>query len=185
MFYGSYEVTKLQVCCEILALLYLLANKNQDKVRVILLLNNRRIEFQSQRGKQGLISFIAGLEREGIIKKDGKINRDKQFEIQENSEKLILKELKNFVARRKETLLLSDFMWLQDSRDLDKLLGNSRLHSMAIYSPLDLKPLEFSFVQGSRFGVGTSFNHNNYRNKKIPHVLTNEKYLEFFIRRLN
>jgi uncharacterized protein (DUF58 family) len=63
MFYGSNKTTKLQASLEICALLYLLTQKTNDQLTLILLINNQSFTLPPLKGKMGIVSLVKQLEK--------------------------------------------------------------------------------------------------------------------------
>lgn len=180
MYYGSNKKTKLQVCLEITALLYLLAQKNNDQVKVLLIMNDQVTLLPSQKGKMGIIIFIKQLERLGIYDSHGQFNLRQQEKIKSNDTGILKTELNKLIHKKKEVIVLSDMNF---SEELKALIVKTRnCHPIKVLSPIDNTPLRFSINSGKWKGTGINFKKNE--SIKIPTIRTDEKYLELFIRRL-
>jgi hypothetical protein len=184
MFYGSNDVSKVQVSFELVALLFLIAQKTQDKIRVNILLNNESFEMAPMRGKQGLIAFVKLLEKHEVLHQTGKIDLTKQFKLKDNSEDLILKVIKGQISQRKEVLLLSDFNNIYDFYKIKKIMNSVHFHPFKVVSPIDLMSLKFSVPSRHVRSFGTTkATEMSDVEAAIPTINTSERYLEAFMRR--
>ena len=184
-FYGSNNVTKLQMALEICALLYLLAQETHDQVRVVILYDGQKVELPAKKGREGLILFVSWLEKLKFLDSDGKVNLARQYKLQENSPQLVVDEVKKQLARKKEIVYLGDMGNIPESSDFIRVAQDVRFHGIRLLSPLDLKPLSYSFASSRTKLAGlakpreiaTLF-------KRFPVITSEERYLELFLRRI-
>lgn len=180
LFYGSNNTTKLQVALEICALLYLLTEKTNDQLVLMLFLNNQLTRLPPQKGKLGIVALIKELEKLNIYDEKGRVNILKQRKIKPNLESVVHSEVKKIVNKRKDIIFLSDF------NSHEKIINDAGktkyFHPLRLVSPIDLAPLKFSVFTGRRIGTGLSFSPSS--SKVLPTLNTSEKYLELFLRRL-
>lgn len=189
MFMGHKGVSKFQAALELVSLLYLLAEKSKDSVRVILLSKNIKM-LPPLSGHKGISLLISELEKVGLLTEKGKVILD-QKESQKYDVEKCLKYLKSYIARGKEVVLFSDFYSLMDEDDFKKLLYRRNFHCFRVLSPVDInKTLPFSlystFEMGGR-GQVTSINKT--KKKKLEHgrwkdLLVSDRYLEKFVRNM-
>ena len=180
MFYGSSNTTKLQASLEICALLYLLTQKTNDQLTLVLLVNNQSITLPPTKGKTGIVSLVKQLEKLGLYNERGDVNLLIQRKLKINSAELLDMEIKRIVSKRRDLIFISDFN-LQDSAP-NQSFKNRYFHPLRIVSPLDLAPLRFSVFTGTIKGTGLSFDQGSI--VTVPTLTTSEKYLELFLRRL-
>lgn len=180
---GYKGVSKLQAALEITCLLYLLADKTKDQVKAVLL-GEESVVLPLASGQKGIALLISVLEKMGALDSEGKV--DLSFRVErplEEAKKMAL--LKSFVARNKETVLLSDFADLEDSETLNKLVYRRNMHCFQITSPVDEE-------KASRFAIFTELNGRGTlaRAKKkaeqklqgrFRKISVRERYLESFI----
>ncbi len=180
LFYGSNEVTKLQVGLEICALLYLLTQKTNDQLLTSFLINETVVSLPPLKGKLGIISLIKNLEKLNIYTEEGRVNLLLQRKLIANQKTLISHEVKKIISKRKDVIFLSDFNY--DQEFINDLMKGKFFHPIRLQSPLDQQPLRYSINSGEIKSAGLGFESNLVT--KIPTLGTNEKYLELFLRRL-
>jgi len=183
-FYGSRNITKLQMALELTALLYLLAQETHDQIRVVVLYDEQRTELPPKKGREGLILFVAHLEKLGILA-NGKVNLHKQFGLKANASRFVSNEIKRQLAKKKEVIYLGDMSNLSASEESMRMLVDSRFHGIRLLSPLDEKPLPFSFSTsfGKLSGLGRPRQQAGFFSR-FPSLTTSERYLELFLRRI-
>jgi uncharacterized protein (DUF58 family) len=180
MYYGSNKTTKLQASLEICALLYLLTQKTNDQLTLILLINNQSFTLPPLKGKMGIVSLVKQLEKLEVYDQDGGVNLSIQRVLKNNSAELLETEIKKIISKRRDVILLSDFN-MQESF-INNASKSRYFHPLRIVSPIDLAPLRFSIFSGKIKGTGLSLNQGNL--VSLPTLATSEKYLELFLRRL-
>lgn len=180
MFYGSNKTTKLQASLEICALLYLLTQKTNDQLTLVLMVNNQSFTLPPTKGKMGIVSLVKQLEKLKLYNESGDANLLIQRKLKINSAQLLEAEIKRIVSKRRDLILISDFNFQEST--LGQTFKSRYFHPLRIVSPLDLAPLRFSIFTGKIKGTGLSFNQDSMRT--VPTLATSEKYLELFLRRL-
>ncbi|MBY0516203.1 MAG: DUF58 domain-containing protein [Bacteriovoracaceae bacterium] len=184
-FYGSNGISKIQMMFETCALLYLLAQKTQDQIKVVILCNGEAVHLPPKKGREGLILFVSWLERMSLVLESGKVNLSQQFKFRENKDEFVVGEIKRQLSKRKEIVYLGDFSNISETSDFFKITQVRHFHAVRMISPIDIKPLSFNFATGRAKSAGlaspTKFSEAI---SKIPYVMTSEKYLEIFLRRL-
>lgn len=184
-FYGSRGVTKLQMALEITGLLFLLAGQTQDIVRVVCFLDGRKEDLPPKRGKEGLVQFIAFMERKGLMDGSGRVVLRRQFGLKPNPDNAILALAREQLSRRKEVVYLGDMLDFGHSREAEKIFSDPRMHAVRLLSPLDLKPLRYTFaVKAGRFAGGGKPAPDTELVSRFPIVTSEERYLEQFLRRI-
>lgn len=188
MFYGSMNTPKLQMAFELTALLYLISKQTGDKVRVILMSENK-IELPPKSGEEGLIQFISVLEDLELLLPDGKVNVAKWKSKSSLSLKDKLKILKGQLAKRKEVVYLSDFYDYRNVEEFRRLRMDKRFHGIKLISPLDEEKLKFSFPipmgWGGRFsGLQSPPKETDEKKGHWLKLSTSERYLEKFVREM-
>ena len=135
MMIGYNKVSKLQSAIEIACLLYLLADKSKDKVKILIVTDKVTI-LPSSSGHKGIVLLISYLEKINVLNAEGKVNLDyrNKNKIDDNKRMGLLK---SFVARGKEVVLLSDFSEVEDLNTLNKLIYRRNMHCFKITSPVD------------------------------------------------
>lgn len=181
---GANNVSKLQAIIELTCLLYLLAEKSKDRVRVILSSEDFKI-LPPVSGNEGLSLFISTLEKLDIIDKEGRVNlfRRRKNQITEIKKYALLK---SYIARNKEVVLLSDFSELNNYQELNKLTYKRNVHTFQVLSPLDIEGRkEFSVhafknnkVMSAAAKVGKL--EDNLKGK-LKQLDVSKRYLEEFI----
>jgi uncharacterized protein (DUF58 family) len=183
-FYGSNGVTKLQMALEITALLFLLAGENHDQVRIILFLDGERTELPAASGREGLVQFIATLEKLGLAGK-GKVSLRRQWRLRETPAAKLLTVVKHQLARRKEVLYLGDMLSFPTAGDIRKVLADPRFHGVRLLSPIDEGRLDFPVPVGGGRQAGLAAPPSEETHyKRFPVVKSDERYLEAFLRRM-
>jgi len=184
MFIGYKNVSKLQAAIEIACLLYLLAEKTKDQVKTVIMLDKATI-LPSTSGQKGIVLIISVLERMGVLDEHGKVNVNFQFDqLVEEKKKLGL--IKSFVARRKETVYLSDFSHITDFETLNKLIYRRNMHCFKVSSPVD-DAMNRPFSIFARFDKKSSMLKGNTKKResllkgKWKEISLKERYLELFV----
>jgi uncharacterized protein (DUF58 family) len=184
-FYGSNGVSKIQMMFETCALLYLLAQKTQDQIKVVILSNGEAVHLPPKKGREGLILFVSWLEKMNLVLQNGKVNLSAQFKINENKDEFVIGEIKRQLSKRKEIVYLGDFSNIGEASDFFKITQVKHFHAVRMISPIDVKPLKFNFSTARARSAGlASPERFSDAITKIPFVMTNEKYLEVFLRRI-
>lgn len=184
MLIGYKGVSKMQAALEITCLLYLLAEKTKDQVRVVIS-GEEIVTLPAISGQKGIVLLVSILSSMGALNEDGQV--DIGFRLKASTpeaKKLAL--LKSFIVRNKEVVLLSDFSQMEDRDTLAKLLYRRNMHCFQLTSPVDEEHLSpFSIwtdLRGRsslvRSGKVKKTEELKGRHKKIS---VKERYLEKFI----
>lgn len=184
-FYGSRGVSKLQMALEICGLLFILAGKTQDNVRIIFFWDGKKIELLPKRGREGLTQFITVLEREKILEPGGKVNISKHAKLQETSANLLISSLRQQLSRRKEVVYLGDMLSFPQTDEARKLTTDSHFHAVRLLSPIDQESLRFSVTRGigKAAGLGRPKDQMGFLSR-FPVITSDERYLEKFLRKI-
>lgn len=185
-FYGSRGISKLQMALEISGLLFILAGQTQDNVRVFLFWDGEKVELLPKRGKEGLVQFIAILERKGILGKGGKIDFRRQHKIRETPPEVLLGIMRQQLSRRKEVVYLGDMLRFPKTDEARKLTTDPHFHAVRLLSPIDLSSLKFSVSmgRGKNAGLGTPKSQHSFL-ERFPVITSDERYLEKFLRKIS
>ena len=185
-FYGSRGISKLQMALEISGLLFILAGKTQDNVRVIIFWNGKKIELLPKRGREGLTQFITVLEREEILGKNGKIDIRQHSSINDVSSNLILSSLRQQLSRRKEVVYLGDMLSFPQTEEARKLTTDIHFHAVRLLSPIDREALKFAVTKstGKTVGLGKPKHEQSFIDR-FPVITSDERYLEMFLRKIS
>src|SRR5690606_15260621 len=119
MHLGYRGISKLQATLEITCLLYLLAEKTQDKIKLVFFHEEAKT-LPSLSGHAGIAAFLSFLEKIKIFDEMGKIVIQEEMVCLDPEKKI--KQIKSFLARRKEVILFSDFSSYSDHSELNKIL---------------------------------------------------------------
>ena len=171
---------------ELTCLLYLLAEKSKDRVRVVLFSEEIMI-LPPTSGNEGLTLFISTLEKKNIINGDGKVNLEyERTSSVEESKKLAL--LKSFVARNKEVVLFSDFSELKNINELNKLTYRKNMHTFKMLSPVDIKTKKAFSIFSHKNGRSQIMTAREGEQKdlkgKIKVLNVKDRFLEGFVREM-
>jgi uncharacterized protein (DUF58 family) len=183
---GYKGVSKLQAILELTCLLYLLAEKSKDRVRVVLFSEEIMI-LPPTSGNEGLTLFISTLEKKDIITEEGKVNLEYERKSSvEESKKLAL--LKSFVARNKEVVLFSDFSELKNINELNKLTYRKNMHTFKMLSPVDIKTKKAFSIFSHKNGRSQIMTAREGEQKdlkgKIKVLNVKDRFLEGFVREM-
>lgn len=183
---GYKGVSKLQAILELTCLLYLLAEKSKDRVRVILISEEIMI-LPPIAGNEGLTLFISTLEKKNIINGEGKVNLEyERRSTVEEVKKLAL--LKSFVARNKEVVLFSDFSELKNINELNKLTYRKNMHTFKMLSPVDIKTKKAFSIFSHKNGRSRTMTAKEGEQKdlkgKIKVLNVKDRFLEGFVREM-
>lgn len=186
MLIGYKNTSKLQAALEIACLLYLLAEKTKDQVKILLFTDQARV-LPPTSGQQGITLLVSFLERIGVLNDKGEV--DLNFRVGNPlDEKRKLTLIKSYVARNKELVMLSDFNNFEDFETLNKILYRQNMHCFKITSPIDEEG-------SSRFSILTEFKKRKTLVKprkeakdnlkgRYRKISVKDRYLENFIREM-
>ncbi len=187
MFTGYAGVSKLQMALEIVCMIYLIAEETKDYQKVVLF-TDEIIQLPKSSGKKGIIQLVSYLEKKGFLSNDGKILvRDSNFVTMDSDQKI--KILKSNLAKKKETIFLSDFYEEEFSETIESFCGHKNFNCFKLQSPLDNEQsFPFSFKsRGLKRSALTFFKNSEVKkeiDKKIKILGIKEKYLEKFIKEM-
>ncbi len=186
MLIGYKSVSKLQASIEIACLLYLLAEKTKDQVKVVVFEEKGQI-LPSATGQKGIVLLVSYLEKLGVLNDKGAVDLRYRLSVPlEQGKKLSL--LKSFVARDKELVLLSDFNNYEDFETLNKLLYRKNMHCFKVLSPIDEdKKSPFSLlsrVNNKKRLVRTRREEEEKLKGRFKKINVKDRYLEEFIREM-
>jgi uncharacterized protein (DUF58 family) len=186
MMIGYNKVSKLQSAIEIACLLYLLAEKSKDKVKVIIVTEKLTILPDSS-GQKGILLLISYLERIHVLNSEGKVNLDYKNESKIDDNKR-MGLIKSFVARGKEVVLLSDFSEINDFSTLNKLIYRRNMHCFKITSPVDeaaKNPYSIlTRVSGAKKLMRAKTQHKEELEGRWKKINVAERYLERFVKEM-
>lgn len=187
MYLGYKGISKLEAALEITCLLYLLAEKTQDKVKLIFIGEESKM-LPSLSGHAGIAAFLSLLNKNGIFDEEGKIQIKEEMNLIHEDRKL--KQIKSFLARRKEVVLLSDFSAYTDIKELNKILYKPNLHCFKLVSPLELYE-KLPFSVWTKKGNKGSYNSANSKQEneeemkgRIKIINVKDRYLDVFVREM-
>lgn len=188
MLLGFKGITKLQASLEIICLLYLLAEKTGDMVRVIVACDELKVLMPTS-GHKGISMLVSFLEKSDVLTPKGQVNLEyRSNKSIEASAKLGL--IKSYVARNKEVVLLSDFSSFKGFTDvIGKISTRKNVQCVRIVSPVDVASKNpFSFyakkLKGKHFVSANSKGQNKVDLIRYSEISVKERYLENFIHEL-
>lgn len=191
MLLGYRGKTKFQACMEIIGLLYLLAGKTNDLVSVHIWGEQREHVVPLKSGKEGIIQFLALMQKWNIINNDMMFNQNYSIvPIHKNDDRI--KKLKALIARKKEVIFLSDFHYFETFKDFNKLLAHRNLHCFRVVCGLDeAKKLPMAFKAkligedaSQQFISGDTLAGHDLPMTRWKRISVEERYLEKFIKEL-
>lgn len=186
MMIGYNKVSKLQSAIEIACLLYLLADKSKDKVKLLIVTDKVTI-LPSSSGHNGIVLLISYLEKINVLNAEGKVNLDYRNENKIDDIKR-MGLLKSFVARGKEVVLLSDFSEIEDLNTLNKLIYRRNMHCFKITSPVDeaaKKPFSIlTKINGKKKLMRAKTQRKAELEGRWKKIDVAERYLENFIKEM-
>jgi uncharacterized protein (DUF58 family) len=189
MFMGYENVSKFQAALELTSLLFLLAEKSKDLVRVAIMTEKLKI-LPPLSGHKGISLLISELEKAQLLNENGKVNFISEKSRNYDQDKCF-KYLKNYIARGKEVVVFSDLYSLYENKDFNKLLYRKNLHCFRILSPVDInKKIPFSLFSSFKIGGRGYLTSTNKENKdkleqgRWKELLVSERYLEDFVRNM-
>jgi hypothetical protein len=194
MLTGVDGVSKLQASIEITCLLFLLAKETNDFVHV-LVIGDELIDIPKSQGDKGISYLISNLEKYGILDETGIVNIERPLVNEVIEEQKKMRSIMKHIGKRREVVILSDFVDFIDAKSLKRLIFRKNLHCFFMESPLDRKvsaPISiFSFSAGNNKGasfqkIRTLEEKNIERDlgKKVKKIDISERYLENFIREM-
>lgn len=189
MLIGYKGVSKLQASIEVACLLYLLAEKTKDHVKVVIL-GEKSSVLPLSAGQQGITLLISVLQKMGVLNDEGAVNLDFRLDsVMDETKKLAL--LKSFIARNKEVVLLSDFKLFNDYETLNKLMYRRNMHCFKVTSPVDEEKTSrfsiFTETAGKRRLVRAGRSRKESEEKlkgRFKKISVKERYLEEFVREM-
>jgi uncharacterized protein (DUF58 family) len=183
---GYKNTSKLQGILELTCLLYLLAEKSKDRVRVVLSSENIMI-LPPTAGNEGIALFISTLQKKNIINSEGKVNlKYERGEPVSEEKKLAL--LKSFIARNKEVVLFSDFSEFNNIEELNKLTYRKNMHTFKVLCPIDIAQKSqysiFSKKKGKSAVLVAKSGEVKPLKGKIKILNVKDRFLEGFVREM-
>jgi uncharacterized protein (DUF58 family) len=198
MFVGYKGISKLKVAIEICCLLYLLAKETGDTVHT-LIVADKIYNLPKKMGREGIALLVTQLQRLNIINEKGDVNID-YMPAQVTNDEQRLKEVMRHLIKRREIILLSDFVDFLPTKGIATIAAKNNVHCFKIVSPLDGKEKSRYTVYGmetsdKNFGrkdlmqVASSEEHKNQflnqaLGKKLKTLDVKERYLEDFIKEM-
>lgn len=182
-------VSKFQAACEMVYLLLMLAQKNGDKIHIVLW-GNELTELRPAAGKKGLVQLIAKIS-------DLKIYNDESYTLGNLQRELDAKKsfaaLKKFFIRKKNIIILSDYWGLKNFEKENCWIPNSYLSMSNVKVYQLTTPLEetekkpFSFYGQSFRGEHSYFKMYSkgkkelFLSKKIKKISLKDNYIDKFV----
>lgn len=154
MFMGYDGVSKFQAGVEIVCAFFLLANMAKDKVQVMIT-GEETVTLPMATGERGVAIFLKYLEKLGFLSEDGQIIHQSPKAFQGDMSKQVVEAL-GHLRRKREVVIISDFMDLFTFEDIKKIGRNKSLHLYRVQSPLDTTPIWPFRILGLRSG-GANF----------------------------
>lgn len=188
MMIGHQDTSKLQAAIEICCLLFLLAGETNDYVSVILV-TDKIVRVRRSSGERGIVAFISELERADLIDENGKVKRNFNRAIHNNNLE-VFSEIMKFLSRKRELVILSDFIDFLDSSLLKKLSANRHVHGFQIIAPIDEKdkvPYRLFSTNGSRLGtyeISGAGKKTIVPLKRFKKLKVHKRYLETFVKEM-
>ncbi|MBC77365.1 MAG: hypothetical protein CME64_15275 [Halobacteriovoraceae bacterium] len=186
MLIGYKGVSKLQASLEIACLLYLLAEKTKDNVKIVLFTDQVEI-LPGASGQKGIVLLMSVLQRLNIVNAEGVVNPFYRVP-SAYEEKKKLAQIKSLVARGKEAVLLSDFNALDNFDELNKLFYRKNMHCFQLTSPIDEQRTSqfsiFTKLGGKRVLAKTGRKKESGLKGRYRKISVKDRYLESFIREM-
>lgn len=192
MFMGYEGKSKIEISLEVVSLLYLLSEKTNDFIEVILCTGEKNIRIPKRNGEKGIVALVKTLKIERLMSDDGSINHS--FNKKNQIESKCANELIVEFYKKREVVLLTDFYNFLYGRDLKRLLVNKHVHAFRLLTPLDyskdfkfeINAININDSKESRIDIQTKESdlaaHDlglNVKNLKIEN-----RYLEEFIKEM-
>lgn len=194
MLSGCNGTSKLQASIEITCLLFLLAKETNDFVHV-LVIGDELIDIPKSQGDKGITYLISNLEKYGILDDTGIVNIERPMVNELIEEDIKMRSIMKHIGKRREVVILSDFVDFIDAKSLKRLIFRKNLHCFFMESPLDRKvssPISlFSYSASSNKRssfqkISTTQEKDVERDlgKKVKRIDISDRYLENFIREM-
>lgn len=190
LYYGFNKISKLQGIVETVALFYLLAKETSDLVRVVIWGAGEEIILPAKKGHEGLVFFVAHLERLGILNEDGTPNFDMQFKLKPLDETKKVVRLKSLLARKKEVIYLGDLSTISLTGEFARLFSFKNMNCFRFYSPVD-KLTKSPFFIKAKMGNGKTMTgdidvqkEELFKKQRYKEIGIHERYLEKVVREL-
>lgn len=188
MLLGHHQTSKLQAAIEIACLIYLLAKESGDVVKTIVV--NGGVSYTSKSsGEKGMGELIALLQRQGLIKNDGTVNRD--LIPAESQRELRFKKIMSYIGKKREVVILSDFNDFLSEPELKRVVLRRNVHAFRLLAKIDMtNKLPFSVFagHGEKGAFSHVHSHGEHLEKilggKIKDIKITERYLEDFVKEM-
>lgn len=145
MYYGHKNTSKFQSALEIVCLLYLLAKETNDNVHVVVV-GHDVVDVPKTSGEKGITRLFLTLTKMGILKEDGKINIDYQYN--DFTESGLEQKILRHVYKKREIVILSGWGSVFQDMSFDKILFQKNVNSFRILAPIDSGKVEPITVKG-------------------------------------
>ena len=191
MLYGHKGISKLQAAIEICCLLYILADETSDYVHA-LIVADELINVPKNSGEAGITVLVNELQRHGILGANGKVNIDYPYSagLSPDRTKLLGKHL----HKKRELVLLSDFVDFIPFEYLRKIIFRRNVHCFQVLAPLDRqgeKPFVLPYAAiGSggrtlgRIDSGNEQKSLDQLGRKLRKLNVDGPYLDHFVREM-
>jgi uncharacterized protein (DUF58 family) len=182
---GVDGISKLQAAIELTCLIYLLAENTKDRLSVILV-TDEIVSIPGNAGERGISALMSVLEKKGIASKDGKLLPPKSNAGMNQAQKLSI-VMKN-LQRKKEVIIMSDFVDFFSMEDIKKLSWNKNAHFYRIKSPFDFATLHPFSVMATNSDsrvhgqVYFSFDEKVFSGLRVKEIDLERNYLDEFVR---
>ena len=188
MLYGLNKVSKLDVCIELVCLLYLVAQETNDWVSVFFV-GGKAESLGKGRGEEGFFKFLMKLKDLGLLNNNGEVNISYSYSLSN----IEIKKQESYLETKKgnkNVKFFSDFhLWT--NKDFSYYIFSSYWRLFRIASPIDNGiNNSVSLLFKPNFGLNgkklAQINDSlkNKTNKYLKTLNINEDYLNYFLREI-
>ncbi len=136
MLAGDQGISKLQAAIELACALYLMADKTGDTIHLVLV-TDEITDLPKMRGDKGMAVFLNLLKKKNILEEDLRINFDGVMGIGEVEGKKLDFRLNKLLFRKKEVVVLSDFLGQIRGSVITHLARHSHVQCFRLLATID------------------------------------------------
>lgn len=136
MLAGDDGISKLQAAIELACMLYLMADKTGDMIHLVLVTDDIT-DLAKMRGEKGMSAFLKLLKRKNILDENLNINYETIMNIGEIESKKLDFRLNKLLFRKKEVVILSDFLGQIRGSIISHLAKHSHVQCFRLLATID------------------------------------------------
>lgn len=155
MLAGDHGVSKLKASIEIACMLYLMADKTGDMVHMVIV-SDKIIDLPKMRGEKGMFLMLNQLKKIGILDSKLDIVYETVLKLGEIDQSKLDFKLNKLLYRKKEVIILSDFLGQIRGDTITHLARHSHVQCFRIIAKIDESVnLPYAILSVAKNGVNS------------------------------